>query len=137
MEALAYASSMAPDHLVAMTVAQDDADAERMEKAWAQRGITVPLEIVHSPNGEFTASTLLYVDELQHRWPTSFVNVVIPEFYVAHWWGHLLHNQSTLVLKGRLLFRRGIAVTSIPYRIEPSAQSAQDQSSARAASGKP
>ena len=44
--------------------------------------------------------------------------MLIPELYVEHWWRHLLHNQSTLVLKGRLLFRKTAAVTSIPYRVE-------------------
>ena len=43
------------------------------------------------------------------------VTVLIPEFFVEHWWQHLLHNQTALVLKGRLLFRRRIVVTSIPY----------------------
>jgi hypothetical protein len=46
------------------------------------------------------------------------VNVLIPEFYVEHWSGHLLHNQSTLILKGRLWFKKHTAVRSIPYRVE-------------------
>ncbi len=118
LEALAYGSSVAPDHLVAMTVVNDEQDAEKIEKEWAQRGITVPLEIVHTSTGEFTNSTLLYLDEIHQRWPKVYVNVIIPEFFVEHWWEHLLHNQSALVLKGRLLFRKSTAVTSIPYRVE-------------------
>ena len=70
-------------------------------------------------SGDFTAATLAYVDELEHRWHNTIVNVLIPELYVEHWWEHLLHNQSALVLKGRLLFRKSTAVTSIPYRVEP------------------
>lgn len=70
--------------------------------------------------GEFTDSTLLYIEDLEHRWPNAYVNVIIPEFYVEHWWGHLLHNQSALILKGRWLFRKSTAVTSIPYRVERS-----------------
>jgi hypothetical protein len=118
LEALAYASSIGPDHLVAMTVVNDDQQAERIEKRWSEFGITVPLEIVHTPTGEFTAATLSYIEELEHRWPDTLMNVLIPEFFVEHWWGHLLHNQSALVLKGRLLFKSHTAVTSIPYRVE-------------------
>ncbi|MEX1008849.1 MAG: APC family permease [Acidimicrobiia bacterium] len=118
LEALAYGTSIAPDHLLAMTVVADGADAERVEKKWSEHGITVPLEIVQSPTGEFTAATLSYIDEVEHRWDNTLVNVLIPEFYVQHWWGHLLHNQSALILKGRLLFRKSTAVTSIPYRVE-------------------
>jgi hypothetical protein len=43
--------------------------------------------------------------------------VLIPEFVVDHWWGHLLHNQTALLLKGRLLFRKGTVVTSVPYHL--------------------
>jgi hypothetical protein len=44
--------------------------------------------------------------------------VIIPELFVEHWWQHLLHNQTALILKGRLLFRKGTVVTSIPYRTQ-------------------
>jgi hypothetical protein len=102
-----------------VTVVSSDEDAERIEKQWFENGITVPLEIVRAPYGEFTSATLAYIDEIEHRWDNAVVNVLIPEFYVEHWWGQLLHNQSTLLLKGRLLFRKKAAVTSIPYRVEP------------------
>ena len=90
-----------------------------MEKDWSEFGIRVPLEILRSARGEFTASVLAYVDDVQRRWPNAVVNVIIPELYLEHWWQHLLHNQSALVLKGRLLFRhhRGVVVTSIPYHV--------------------
>jgi amino acid transporter len=118
LEALAYATSIAPDHLLAVKVVADGSDAEQFEKKWSEYGITVPLEIVTTPTGDFTAATLAYIDEVQNRWENDIVNVLIPEFFVQHWWGHLLHNQSTLILKGRLLFRKSTAVTSIPYRVE-------------------
>ena len=118
LEALAYGISIAPDHLLAVTVVADGPAAEQFEKKWSEYGITVPLEVVQTQTGEFTAATLSYIDEVQARWENDIVNVLIPEFYVQHWWGHLLHNQSTLILKGRLLFRKSTAVTSIPYRVE-------------------
>jgi hypothetical protein len=46
------------------------------------------------------------------------VTVLIPEFVVKHWWQHVLHNQSALILKGRLLFRKGLVVTSVPYHTD-------------------
>jgi amino acid transporter len=119
LDALAYGTSIAPDHFVAATVVSDEAGAQRMEKDWSEYNIRVPLEIVHSARGEFTGSVLTYIDDVQRRWPNALVNVIIPELYVEHWWQHLLHNQSALVLKGRLLFRhhRGVVVTSIPYHV--------------------
>jgi hypothetical protein len=61
---------------------------------------------------------LSFIDEIERRWPNSIVTVVIPELYVEHWWQHLLHNQSALRLKSRLLFRKRTVVTSIPYRAQ-------------------
>jgi amino acid transporter len=115
LDALAYARSTAPDQLVAVSVVADAQDAEQAEKAWQQWEIDEPLEILRSPSGDFTTATLRYLDELERRWPNTRVTVVIPELYVEHWWQQLLHNQSALVLKGRLLFRADTAVTSIPY----------------------
>jgi amino acid transporter len=118
LEALAYARSIAPDRLVAMTVVQRDEDAERIEKEWATREIPVQLDIVRTTSGEYTAATLAYIDEIERTSENTIVNVMIPELFVDHWWQHLLHNQATLVLKGRLLFRKTAAVTSIPFRAD-------------------
>jgi hypothetical protein len=76
----------------------------------------VTLDIVRTSSGAFTAATIAYIDEVALASENTMVNVVIPEFYVEHWWQHLLHNQSALRLKGRLLFRKQTVVTSIPYR---------------------
>ena len=48
----------------------------------------------------------------------SLIAISLPEFVVGNWWSHLLHNQSALFLKGRLLVRRGIVVTSVPYHVD-------------------
>ena len=58
------------------------------------------------------------VDELDARFDNDVITVIIPEFVVKHWWGHILHNQSALFLKGRLLFRKGTVVTSVPYHVD-------------------
>ena len=46
--------------------------------------------------------------------------VFVPEYVVSHWWEQLLHNQSALRLKGRLLFQPGVMVTSVPYQLASS-----------------
>jgi hypothetical protein len=115
LEAIAYARSTAPEHLLAMTVVRDGHAAEQIEKQWAQFSVPVPLEIVHSRSRSFSTATLAFIDDLERRWEDIDVTVVIPEFYVQHWWQHLLHNTTELVLKGHLLFRKGTVVTSIPY----------------------
>jgi amino acid transporter len=115
VEAVAYAQSTAPDRLVAVNVASTPEQAEQIEKQWLEENVDAPLEVVRAPAGDFTTATLRFIDELERRWPDTTVTVVIPELFVTHWWEHLLHNQSVLLLKGRLLFRSNTAVTSIPY----------------------
>ncbi|HEY3238518.1 MAG TPA: hypothetical protein VGL92_03055, partial [Acidimicrobiia bacterium] len=41
---------------------------------------------------------------------------------VRRWWEQLLHNQTALFLKGKLLFRQGVVVTSVPYHVRPGGQ---------------
>ncbi len=120
LEALAYGSSIRPDQLLAMTVVGSGEDEQRVRSEWERFAIEVPLEVVRTAGGEFTSATLAYLAELEGRFEGSLVNVLIPEFFATRWWEHLLHNQTTLVLKGRLLFRRRTAVTSIPYRLDVS-----------------
>ena len=83
LEALAYAKSLAPNHLIAVTIVSDDEEQERIEKAWAERGIDIPLEIVHSPYRELTRPVLRFIDELDARYENDIVTVVIPEFVVT------------------------------------------------------
>jgi hypothetical protein len=120
VEAIAYARSTSPDQFVAVTVVQSDEAAEQIEKRWLEEQLDAPLEVVRAPAGDFTTATLRFIDELERRWPNTTVTVLIPELFVTHWWEHLLHNQSVLLLKGRLLFRANTAVTSIPYGVSAS-----------------
>jgi hypothetical protein len=118
LEALAYARSLNPNHLVAVHVSSDEDDQERIQEKWDEFGIGVDLDIVYSPYRELTRPVLRYIDELDARYENDVVTVLIPEFVVSHWWGNLLHGQSALLLKGRLLFRKGTVVTSLPYHLE-------------------
>jgi hypothetical protein len=117
LEAMAYARSLAPNHLVAVTVVSDEEEQERIETAWVQRKIDVPLDIVYSPYRELSPAVLRFIDEVDARWDNDIVTVLIPEFVVRRWWEQLLHNQTALFLKGRLLFREGVVVTSVPYHL--------------------
>ena len=49
--------------------------------------------------------------------PRDVVAVFIPEYVVLRWWQQLLHNQSALRLKARLLFQPGVMVISVPWQI--------------------
>lgn len=115
LQALAYARSLRPEQLIALHVASNEEEQHKIEQTWAEFGLEDPLEIVFSPYRELTGPVLRYIDQLDGRFDNDTITVVIPEFVVKRWWEHLLHNQSALLLKARLLFRKGTVVTSIPY----------------------
>jgi hypothetical protein len=117
LKALAYAKSLNPQHLLAVFVSYEDDDREDMERQWEKFRLDVPLEIIHSPYRELVAPVEQFIEELDARWENDTITVVIPEFVVDRWYEQILHNQSALFLKGKLLFREGIVVTSVPYLV--------------------
>jgi hypothetical protein len=117
MRALAYARGTRPSTIAALTVAIDDEDTRRLEDAWATNDIDVPLVIVHSPYREMVRPVLDHIRRLHRSSPRDVITVFIPEYVVGRWWEHLLHNQSALRLKARLLFEPGVMVTSVPWQL--------------------
>jgi len=118
LEAIAYAKTLRPHYLHAVTVAFDAETAERMRETWELYDFGVPLDVIPSPYRMLTGPLLDFVDELDRRWKHDVVTVILPEFVVHHWWEQLLHNQSALFLKARLLFRKGTVVTSVPMHVD-------------------
>ncbi|MGW2341202.1 APC family permease [Streptomyces sp. NPDC001661] len=120
LRALAYAKLMRTDTLEALSVNVDPVETKNLREEWESRGIDVPLKVIDSPYREITRPIIEYVKNLRRESPRDAVSVIIPEYVVGHWYEHLLHNQSALRLKGRLLFTPGIMVTSVPYQLESS-----------------
>ncbi len=120
LRALAYAQATRPDTLTGLTVNVDEADTRRIQDEWERRDVTVPLTVIDSPYREITRPIIDYVKSLRTNSPRDVVTVFIPEYVVGRWWEHLLHNQSALRIKGRLLFEPGVMVTSVPWQLESS-----------------
>ncbi|MEO6205780.1 MAG: DNA-binding protein, partial [Mycobacteriales bacterium] len=120
LRALAYARATRPHDLTALTVAVDAEEARSLQDEWDRRGLPVPLTTIPSPYREITKPILDYVRRIRLESPRDVVTVFIPEYVVGRWWEQLLHNQSALRLKGRLLFLPGVMVTSVPYQLQSS-----------------
>ncbi len=120
LRALAYAKLLRADSLEALSVNVDATETKALRAEWERRGIDVPLKILDSPYREVTRPVIDYVKSLRKESPRDAVSVIIPEYVVGHWYEHLLHNQSALRLKGRLLFTPGVMVTSVPYQLQSS-----------------
>nr|EJI94005.1 amino acid permease [Rhodococcus sp. JVH1] len=120
MRALAYARATRPDTLEAITVNVDEPDTRALVRRWEKSDIAVPLKVIESPYREITKPVLDYVRRVRKDSPRDVVTVFIPEYVVGHWWEQILHNQSALRLKSRLLFQPGVMVTSVPWQLNSS-----------------
>jgi hypothetical protein len=118
VHALRYAEAMRPDHLFALTVVHDSEQRSRLEEAWRHIGIDVPLEVIEDDFRDLTEPIEEFLTRTDARWADDTLTVVIPEFVVERWWENLLHNQSALLLKARLLYRKNTVVASVPWHIE-------------------
>jgi amino acid transporter len=116
--ALQYAKSIAPEHVLAVYVNFDEEATQKLREKWERWGAGVQLVVLPSPYRELTRPLLRYITRLERKHDDDMITVVLPEFVPAKWWQHLLHNQSSLLLKGALLFREGVIVTSVPYHLK-------------------
>ena len=120
LRALSYAKIVRSDTLEALTVNVDPADTRELKAEWDRRGLDVPLKVLDSPYREVTRPVVDYVRGLRRSSPRDVVSIYIPEYVVGRWYEHLLHNQSALRLKTRLLFTPGVMVTSVPWQLASS-----------------
>jgi amino acid transporter len=117
LRALSYAKATGPSSLEALTVAVDDDEVAALKREWDERKIPVPLTVIGSPYREMTRPIVEYVTRLRRESPRDIVTIYVPEYVVGHWWERLLHNQSALRLKSRLLYQRGVVVASVPWQL--------------------
>ncbi|MGQ0845059.1 MAG: APC family permease [Sporichthyaceae bacterium] len=116
LRALAFARATRPDTLTALTVQTSQSSTTGILAEWATHDIPVPLTVLDSPYREVNKPILEYVRRLRTG-PRDVVCVFVPEYVVGRWWEQLLHNQSALRLKARLLFEPGVMVTSVPWQL--------------------
>jgi hypothetical protein len=117
IQALALARGMRPDVITAVTLSVDPDETRNLLTEWQSREIPVPLTMLDAPYRDPIAPLLGYVKDQRRANPRTVIMVFIPEYVVTHWWQQLLHNQSALRFKARLLFTPGVVVVSVPYHL--------------------
>ncbi len=120
LRALAYAKASRPNVLEAVYVSVDDKTTKELLREWEERNLGVPLKVLYSPYREIVKPIADYASQIRKNNPRGVVAVYIPEYVVGRWWEQLLHNQTALRLKGRLLVTPGVMVTSVPYQLHSS-----------------
>jgi hypothetical protein len=117
LKALAFARATRPSTLTAVTVQTAPGDSDALLAEWGERGIPVPLKVLDSPYRDLIGPVLDHIRDIRKSSPRDVVCVFVPEYVVGHWWEQLLHNQSALRLKARLLYEPGVMVTNVPWQM--------------------
>ena len=120
VRALQYARTLAAPAVTvrAVYVETDPAGTRRLEEKWGQWGLGIPLVVLTSPYRALLRPLLDYIDEIQARGEDQMITIVLPEFLPRRWWQHVLHNQTAMLVKAALLFRRNTVVADVPYRLK-------------------
>ncbi|MER7070720.1 APC family permease [Terrabacter sp. NPDC000476] len=126
MRALSYARASRPTYLEAVTVDVDPEETQGLLDEWDRRDIPVPLKVLSSPYRQITKPILDYVRSIRSGNPRDIVTVYLPEYVLGKWWEQILHNQSALRLKARLLFTPGVMVVSVPWQLQSSEGAERD-----------
>ena len=117
MPAVQYARSIGGDVRGVYVEIEPEKTPEAL-KRWASRVPDIPLVVLESPYRGLVDPILRYIDEVERERQDDIVTVILPEFVTEKWWTKLLHNQSGLLLKWALLFKKGVVVTNIRYHLE-------------------
>lgn len=118
LQALEYAKTISSGgHVTALYINLDEDATQKLRAKWGGFVEGIELVVIASPYRSLVAPLVRYIDRRLKLHPQEFVTVVLPEFVPARWWHHLLHNQTSLMLKGALLFKPNVIVISVPYHL--------------------
>jgi amino acid transporter len=116
VQALEYAKTLSSD-VRGIYVNIDPVALAQMRGQWDRWGNGVPLVVLESPYRSLMEPLLEYIEQVTTERPSDFLTIVLPEFVPARWWHHVFHNQRALLIKGSLLFKPNIVVTSVPFHL--------------------
>jgi hypothetical protein len=114
--ALVYATTISED-VRAVHIAVEPEAARDLVPRWQAWDIDVDLVVLRSPYRSILRPLVDYVDALTAQGDSDLVTIVVPEIVPRNWWGHLLHNKTSLFIRTAFLFRANVVVTTVPYRI--------------------
>ncbi|GMA97292.1 APC family permease [Pelosinus sp. IPA-1] len=117
-QTLTYAKSISKD-IVALHIATDEVDAQKVTKKWHDWNPGVELVTVYSPYRLVIQPLLDYIIQLERqKEPEDYITILIPEFQTKKWWHRLLHNQTGWVLRTLLILKENVIVTSVPFHLK-------------------
>ncbi|WP_066057861.1 APC family permease [Robertmurraya korlensis] len=117
---ITYAKSLSASQVIAVYVAFDREEEKRFEEKWKQWQPDVRLVTLHSHYRSIIHPLTKFVDTVEHKASESNyrVTVLIPQFIPKKGWHNILHNQSSLLIRSFLLYKKNVIVSTLPYHLK-------------------
>ncbi|AFV03282.1 MULTISPECIES: APC family permease [unclassified Dehalobacter] len=118
--ALNYAKSLSANQIIAVSVCFDKEEEKKLEEKWEKWNPDVRLVTLNSLHRSIIHPLTKFIDMIEHKATDQNyqIMVLIPEFIPKKGWHHILHNQSSLLIRTHLLYRRNVCVATIPYHLQ-------------------
>lgn len=123
IEALRFARGISND-ITAVYVEVEPGSAEKVRREWEEWGMGVPLVVVPSPYRSVVGPLLDYLEQTDREHNDGqLATLLLPEFIPGRWWHFLFHNQTAMLIRLALLYRRhrrgrGRAIIDVPFYLE-------------------
>lgn len=123
IEALRFARAIS-DNITAVYVEVEPGSAEKVRREWEEWGMGVPLVVVPSPYRSVVGPLLDYLEQTDREHNDGqLATLLLPEFIPGRWWHFLFHNQTAMLIRLALLYRRrrrgrGRAIIDVPFYLE-------------------
>lgn len=117
---LNYAKSLSADQIIAVYVAFERDEEKKFEEKWNEWQPDIRLVTLHSHYRSIINPLTKFVDTVQRKASEAnyVVTVIIPQFIPKKGWHNILHNQSSLLIRSFLLYRKNVIVTTVPYHLK-------------------
>lgn len=117
---LRYAKSLGAQQIIAVHIPFEREDDAIFEEKWKKFHPEVRLVTLYSPYRSIIHPLSKFIDTVQRKASESNyqVTVIVPQFIPKKGWHNILHNQSSLLIRTHLLYRRNVIITTVPYHLK-------------------
>jgi amino acid transporter len=114
-----YAKSLT-DQIFAVYISFDREDEKRFVEKWEKWQPDVRLVTLHSRYRSILHPLSKFIDTVEHRASENNyrVTVLIPQFITKKSWHNILHNQSSLLIRTYLIFKKNVIISTLPYHFK-------------------
>jgi hypothetical protein len=103
------------DTVVALAVAADEEERDKIESAWADWNCGPPIEVVIDEHRSLIRTVLHYIESIEED--DAIVTVLIPEIVPRKRRHEILHNQRGRLLAAVLRARTDVIVATLPFKL--------------------